>query len=166
MKKLVLLAALSMLSVSAKAEAVFGIENYTANTFITVNGKAPTVDVFFSIDGPSGKVYQVGSPTTTQWTVTPPMVGQFDFGMGIIPGVTGGQAANVTWNLWTAAGETATASWSQPTADWNPAAVPPAPAVGPAGLFPNVNLTTTIPEPSTIALGMLGAAALLLRRRQ
>ena len=169
MKKLALLAALSMVSASAMADAVVGLENWTAGTTITVNGKAPTADVFFTLTGPGGLVYASGDKTQTQFTVGKADLGNFDVGTGVIPGVTGGQAASLKWDLWTAAGEKASVSWSQATADWNPAAVPPTPAIGPAGTFPNVNLVAgtvpPIPEPSTIALGMIGAAALLLRRR-
>jgi len=94
----------------------------------------------------------------------------------VVPGVAGGgTAAGVTMRAWeTAAGSyeaaqgTAFLSGSSAPIDvaglGNPAGAPPTPAANLLGL--QGFQITAVPEPSTIALGVLGAAALLLRRRK
>jgi hypothetical protein len=165
MKKLALLAALSVVSVSVMADATIGIENYTANTpiFELTAGTAPTTDVFCQLLG-NGSV-------VSSFTVAKADAGFFDNGVGVVAGAADNSMVNFEFRAWTVGtwpptdGLWAQGSWSQATGSWNPAAVPPTPAMGPAGNFPSLTLGP-IPEPSTIALGMLGAAALLLRRRK
>jgi len=101
--------------------------------------------------------------------------GYFDYGLGIVPGVTGAGPAQFELRAWEgasydAAANKATKSWQQPTTAWD--STPPNPPPGsPAALQIPSNLLVgpagpIIPEPSTIALGLLGAAALLIRRRK
>lgn len=170
MKKLALLAALSVVSVSVMADATINIENYTANTpiFELTAGTAPTADVFCELLG--------GGKVVSAFKVGKADAGFFDNGVAVVPGAADNSTVAFTFRAWTAGaaypgtGLSAEASWSQATGSWNPAAVPPAPAMGPSGNFPSLILKAgtgpVIPEPSTIALGMIGAAALLLRRRK
>lgn len=166
MKKLALLAALSVVSVSVMADATIGIENYTANTpiFELTAGTAPTTDVFCQLLG-NGSV-------VSSFTVAKADAGFFDNGVGVVAGAADNSTVNFTFRAWTVGaaypgtGLAGEVSWSQATGSWNPAAVPPTPAMGPAVALPSSVVLGAIPEPSTIALGMLGAAALLLRRRK
>ncbi len=97
--------------------------------------------------------------------------GYFDFGYVVVPGVTAAADAFFQVKAWKGATfDTATENglstvWSQKTASWNND--PMTPMSGDDGNMPSFIVTTAvIPEPSTIALGLLGVAALLLRRRQ
>lgn len=85
-----------------------------------------------------------------------------------IPGIAGGSTAFIQMKVWDGA------SFASPKSAFGQSGVipvvlggggvPPAPAAALAGLA-TFNLTA-VPEPSTIALGALGVAALLLRRRK
>jgi len=104
--------------------------------------------------------------------------GYWNFGTDftrVIPGIAGGSSAWIMIRVWdsTKGADYATAKAAgSPWGDSTPIQVtlggagspPSVPAVL-AGLTP-FTLTAAVPEPSTIALGMLGAAALLLRRRK
>jgi hypothetical protein len=93
--------------------------------------------------------------------------GNFDAGYGLATGVPSLGTAALTLRVWKGAATfdmsnfKGTLSWTQAVGD-NPAAPTlPTPA--------KLNIPTSIiilPEPSTIALGMLGAAALFVRRRK
>lgn len=94
-----------------------------------------------------------------------------------VPGVPAGGSAPIRMRAWeTAAGSYDAASAAGSTflrgesneitvtgLGGTPAGAPPIPAPGLSGLQ---GFALVVPEPSTIALGVLGAAALLLRRRK
>lgn len=95
--------------------------------------------------------------------------GFFFGGVGVVFGVADYSTAEFTLRAWTA-GNTfddamykGSISWSQQTGGWNPNAVPPAPPMGPSLANP---VFIMLPEPSTIALGVIGGAAMLLPRRK
>jgi len=99
--------------------------------------------------------------------------GYFDAGaVGIVPGVAAGGTGEfqlVAWEGATLAGaknSVTSSKWQQATKGED--VEPPALPVGidlqvPAGLTLKAG---AVPEPSTIALGLIGAAALLIRRRK
>lgn len=100
--------------------------------------------------------------------------GFFDAGVGVVPGVV--DRATACFQLWLCQARQGqvdfgvdrinqTARWSQATGAWDPAAQPPLPPAGPPLQLPIPTWVVDIPEPSTLALGLLGAAALFLRRR-
>lgn len=99
------------------------------------------------------------------------LAGFFDGGVGVVPGVAPNATATFQLVAFTGTDPSKgvkSATWTQPTGSWDPGAVPPAPPAGPslqnpAGL--TVGGAPPIPEPSTIALGLLGLGALLIRRR-
>jgi len=97
--------------------------------------------------------------------------GYFDGGIGNV-GPTDGATVTFTAHAWKGdatptgwqtATESATATWTQATGANSPPNLP-----APAGLqLPSLTITTTnIPEPTTIALGLIGAAGLLFFRRK
>jgi hypothetical protein len=163
MKKLALLAALSMVSVSAMADATITLNNWDSDKaiFSLKEGTIATGNVFCELLG-DGKVV---SAFTAQ-------DGYFDNGVGVVPGAADNATVSFTLRAWTegaafpGTGLKGEVSWSQATGSWNSAAVPAVPATGPAMAIPSSIVLGPVPEPSTIALGVLGAAALLLRRRK
>lgn len=108
-----------------------------------------------------------------------PVAGFVSGGTRTITGIAPGGAADVAMRAWSkaagatyeaalATGNPAYLAGTSPTlslaATGNPSAIPPGAAVSLAGL--QSFAVTPVPEPSTIALGVLGGAALLLRRRK
>jgi hypothetical protein len=95
----------------------------------------------------------------------------------VVTGVPGGQTASLQIRVWDNAGGTIT-SWEQATIRGqsdvfqvaslgDPTSNPPGVPVDPVGFGVRADpYTLNIPEPTTIALGLIGAAALMLRRRK
>jgi hypothetical protein len=174
MKKLVIIAALMMGLTAAYAQkATVLLNNYDADKpiFAGAVGTLAGTDVMWQLLGNGAPVTETGSGTS----IFPVSVdaGYFDVGVGVVAGVTAGDTVNFELRAWkgadyASATESGSVSWSQATGSWNDAAVPPAPPSGPALAVPGSVLVTTtvIPEPSTIALGLLGLGALLIRRRK
>jgi hypothetical protein len=86
----------------------------------------------------------------------------------IVPGVASGANATFVVRAW----KTSAGSYDNSAIDGRGESAPFTVAVG-GGQLPPANLTTlqgfsvtAVPEPATIALGVLGAAALVLRRRK
>jgi hypothetical protein len=96
--------------------------------------------------------------------------GMFFGGTGSVPGLAPSATTEFTLRAWRGATsydtavERGSATWSQATGSWDSAAVPPAPPGGPD--MQNPAVVIVIPEPSTIALGLLGGFALLFFRRK
>ncbi len=95
--------------------------------------------------------------------------GFFDGGVGVVPGVTAG--ATATFQLTGFVGTNPlrpapfeTATWTQATGTWDDTAIPPQPPTGPVLQVPP--LSVRAPEPTTIALGMLGLGAMFLSWRK
>jgi len=115
----------------------------------------------------------VGGALTSLATVQPQADGYFDAGVLVIPGVAGGATASLQVRAWVGATTYAAApsqgsvSFTQTAGSWDDAAVPPAPKTGPDVAMGSLTVgPAVIPEPSTIALALLGAGALLIRRRK
>ena len=96
--------------------------------------------------------------------------GFFDGGIGNIPGLADGAQATFvayTWKgdatpgAWANATESATATWTQATGANTPPNLPSPTALN----LPSMTITI-IPEPTTLALGLIGAAGLLFFRRK
>jgi hypothetical protein len=88
-----------------------------------------------------------------------------------VPGIAGGAKANVVFKAWEAAGGTSFEA-AQASGKYFGQSAALEITLGNAGSPPSLPAVLTgltsfslVPEPSTVALGMLGAAALLLRRR-
>jgi len=191
MKKLALLAALTLMGMSANcfaaAEATVTLNNFDSNIPVlyvaSAGGTAVAAPGSANINvqlmgGPSATQLQPVVPSGGGSAVIPVagtaaggVAGFFDGGVGVVPGVAAN--ATATFQLWafvgsTPSGQYASATWTQATGSWDPTVVPPAPATGPTLAIPSGGVTVggaTIPEPSTIALGLLGLGALLIRRR-
>jgi hypothetical protein len=167
MKKLAIIAALAAATLTSYAQkAVVTLNNYTPDSpvyYLTKGTVAPT-SLAFSITTAAGAALQdtAGNNLTFVWDSP----GYFDLQTAVIPGVTGGANVDLTFKAWNPATptESVTATWSQATANW---AGVPSPASGPDLALPTgLTVTGVVPEPTTLALGLIGAAALMLRRRK
>ncbi len=176
MKRLALLAALIIGSAASSFAAVGTVmlNNYDADKAVfldTAGTKAPMDSVFFELLG-NGALVQNTTDGSTKWSINAE-AGYFDTGVGIVPGVAA-NATGVNFELrgyvgasWATGTKIGSITWTQAVGSWDNTAQPPAPPSGAALALPgNLLVKTAIPEPSTIALGLLGAAALLIRRRK
>lgn len=179
MKKLVILAALVLGSLSAMAQGRFVMANGSSGPNGAVNAPVTDTDGTTKASGAafSAQAYiaTVGSqnylPVGTPVQFSSTVLGYF-LGGSLITATTGD--VSVLVRVYQTALGSYTVAAATPGAkigSFNPVTVTL--ATGPAGdpvlvgLLP-LTLTTvaSIPEPSTIALGVVGAAALLLRRRR
>jgi len=185
MKKLALLAAMTLMGMSASCWAAVNatvlLNNFDSNNpimYIAPGGSAPGVAGPLSaninvqlLGGPSAGQLQpvVIAGSTTSVIPLSAVDGFFDGGVGVVPGVTAG--ATATFQLLAFVGTDPSkatgnfATWTQATGKWDdtPPAVPPS---GPSLQVPAGVTVGAVPEPSTIALGLLGLGALLIRRRK
>lgn len=180
MKKLLaVLTVLAVVSVSSKAFAApadggtVNLTNYDSNNpifFGTTATRLPTAGALVQVlGGPQGGAIQVLANGTglNMFTLTEP--GFFDGGFGAVPGTAENGQASLQVRAWVNGTSFATATGGTgATAVYNNAlgsnpALPnlPVPA---ANTMPS--FTVLIPEPSTVILGLLGAGALLFRRRK
>jgi len=97
--------------------------------------------------------------------------GFFDLGFQVIPGVPDNSTVNFelrAWNIgftWPGNQYAGSVSWIQVTGSWDPKATPSTPITGPSLAIPYSVSLGYIPEPSSMVLGILGAAALYFSRR-
>lgn len=171
-KTLALAAALTALcTVSALADATVALNNYGTGAGQIFYNNATTLA---PIDGTWVQLYSGGTALNDNTGVGATALSEPGFfygGVVSIPGATENSTASVTlraWRgatTWDAATERGEATWTQATGSWNPNATPPAPPAGPDLTNPAI-VISVIPEPSTIALGLLGGAALLFFRRK
>jgi len=167
-KVLAFLAAVSAISGSAYATGAVLLNNYDADKpifYLTAGSVANGSDFYAQVlsgttvlaNNSGVNTFQIGSD------------GSFDFGFADVPG-TADNAPDVSLTLrafkgtsWDTATYQGSVTWSQ-TLGANPGGVtlPTAATLN----VPTSVIISPIPEPSTIALGMLGAAALLIRRRK
>jgi len=144
------------------------LNNYgtSAGAIKTDTGLLPTDAWIEVLAGPVGGVQAVLGAK-----FNPLEPGFFDNQTVVIPGVAAGADASFTVRAWTGTASFGDAlvkgstTFTQKTGSWNDAATPPAPLTGPDLAMPSFTVTA-VPEPSTIVLGALGAAALLIRRRK
>jgi hypothetical protein len=99
--------------------------------------------------------------------------GYFDLSGVALNAVAANASANFEVRAWTGAAtfDAATikgqsAVFTQTVGSYNNAATPPGPVTGPDLNVPTFSIGVSVPEPTTIALAMLGAAGLLIRRRK
>lgn len=175
MKKSLVIAGLALMGAAVQSYgAVSGVvlaDNYGtgAGTISDASGLAPAtayVEVWAGAVGGAQSLIASGN------LVEP---GFFDLGAAVIPGVAGGGTASFTVKAWEgatsydAATLKGTASWQQSSlGSFDDSIQPPPVKQGPELNMPAITIgagTPVIPEPTTIALGLLGAAALFIRRR-
>jgi hypothetical protein len=174
MKKLLLSVAALMVAVTA-----FGQGQVNFSNRVTGQIDAPV----FLVDGttlvPSGARYQAqiygGSAGTAESALTAQgasanflLAGYFIANARQIGGVPGGSAAAVQVRVWDT---TTGTSWDNATIRGESNVIDPLTLVAAPGTPPNLSGLQSfslyvVPEPSTIALGVLGAAALLFARRR
>lgn len=184
MKKTVLLSAIAMIGISAQClaqKATVLLNNYDANYAILYqfNWFAPreaaplnrNVNVQI-LGGPSAQQLEpvTIAGTTTSLIPISLIPGFFDAGVGVVPGVTAGSTA--TFKLLVFLGSyhppgANTFTWTQTTGSWDDTAIPPQPPTGPPLQIPPgvIVVVDTVPEASTVALGLVGLGALFLYRR-
>jgi len=181
-KVLALLASLTLLGTAATSygSATVWLNNYDPALNLIYTGSVGSgnelsggwVEFFGGPQG--GALKQIANNNgATKFAVGELLPGMFDGLLGIIPDVADNAAVTIRARIWSGAADfDAAVSGLKPVADvqWNQNAGawagPPSPPSGAAMQFPaNVTLNV-VPEPSTIALGLLGAAALLIRRRK
>jgi hypothetical protein len=179
MKKTLLLCGLALF---ALAGSTYGQGQVTvinsATSAITVGGtNAPTtlgggltVGLY---GGPAGSAESALTLAGTASFIAP---GRFNGPTATINGVAGGANATLQVRAWSGASFTSAQGtlgqfwgksvlWTQ--ALGGPSPTPPNPITGtPPGGLSTFSLTQTVPEPSTIALGLLGLGALALFRRR
>jgi hypothetical protein len=178
MKKLLVAMTCALITVSAYGQGTINFAN-SAGTLITYQGTGVpvgqyTVALLYSATDPLGNASSMSSIATTGIS---PLAGRFLGGTATTPAST--PAGNVAWF--------AVQAWQNTFASYA-AAVAGGGIVGTSSIFslatggggsppgPATSLTAPggftglavapVPEPSTIALGVLGVAALLLRRRK
>jgi len=187
-KTIAVLASLAVMGSAADcmAAAVVNMNNYDANIPIMFKADAasaaiaaPGIGTYVQLWG--GAVGGPLAPVTLNST-TDSIIngiddgGFFDKGVGVIAGLADKAQADLELRAWRgaatydAASLTGSVKWTQATGGWAMTASPPGTPDNIALNIPASGLTIgpsgVIPEPSSIALGLLGAAALLIRRRK
>lgn len=171
MKKLAILAAAAMMTVGAYAQGTVNNANFVSGVLdapvFDVDGTTRLAGANYMAQlyaGPAGgSLAAIGSPVAFK---TGSGAGYFLGGAATIPTVAPGANADIKIVAFQGASEAsavATGSSSVFTVQTGGAGNPPG---LPANLVGLTSFSLQVPEPSTIALGILGAAALLLRRRK
>jgi len=168
----------SALSSQAATVGVVNLSNYeTMQAILGVNGTAVDaantyVQLSYTVGGDAAALAATTSGAT-QWTLDDG--GYFDMGTGVLStGAAGAASVTFTLQAWTGATSYAAATtkgaltWTQAAGSWNQDAQPPQTPPSVTLAMPGTLTLTTevVPEPSTIALGLIGAGALLIRRRK
>lgn len=157
-------------SANAWALATISLNNYDSGNpifYYQVGTLVPASGTFVELITPGGAVTLAGDSSSLI-----PMVedGFFFGGIGIVPNLPDNAATQFTLRVWRvsttfeSSWERTSISWTQTTGSWNPDAVPPAPPTAPVMQVPHGLVFPLIPEPSTIALCLIGGAAMLLFR--
>jgi len=174
MKKLLIAIAAVMITASSYGQGAVVFRNRVAGSFDApiVQASNPALGAG-EIAGMKAQLFLVGAggaltpltPTTTFAATTGAAAKYLSSQDVIVPGATGG---DVTLRLRVFNGDTYESSLAQgESADFTATpGVAPNPPANLTGLGNNNILVTVVPEPSTIALGVLGLGALLLRRRK
>jgi len=177
MKKTLLLCGLAVL---ALAGSVYGQGQVSminsATTAVTLPGGTTGVPTTFNVQlwaGPAGTAETALTLAGTGTFVAP---GRYNGGAVTINGVAGGASAALQVRAWSGAATYAaavttqnafwgkSAVWTQVTG--GPAPNPPTAITGTPGVNAFTVTQNPIPEPSTIALGLLGLGAVALFRRR
>jgi len=153
MKKFVLTALCALISVSAFAQGTIQLSNI-GKGIVTIDGAAA---------GPGSATVQYADADNNLVGGTASILGAgfFSGGSTTLEGLTGEVSLKLAGTV-----DGANYSFSDPfTVTLGGAGTPPSPAAALPGDFSGLNIST-IPEPSTIALAVLGGAALFFRRRK
>jgi hypothetical protein len=155
MKKFVLTALCALVSVSAFAQGTIQLSNI-GKGIVTIDGEAAG-------PGKATVSYADANNNLVGGTASILGAGFFSAGSTTLEGLTGEVSLKLAG--WVDGGEP---SFSDPfTVTLGGAGTPPSPAAALPGDFSGLNITTTVvPEPSTVALAILGGAALFFRRRK
>jgi hypothetical protein len=168
---LLLAAALAPLSAAA-ADGFVRLSNYPGNNpifFFTTSTRLPVDGSFVQVlGGPRDGSLQVLSSSTGQTVFTLTEPGFFDAGFGVVPGVPEGTSGFFQLKAWrnapdfeTALRTTGVVGQSVMFSALTGTVTEPAQLETPSFLM----CADCVPEPSTFLLGLLGAGALLVRRR-
>jgi hypothetical protein len=188
-KTIAVLASLAVMGSAAEcmAAAVVNLNNYDSNVpimyqataggaIVTAPAAGTYVQLLGAATGGTPVATTIGSTTDTSFSGIDDG-GFFDKGVAVIPGVADKASVDLQLQAWTGAATYAdaslkgsTAKWTQASGGWNTTSSPPGTPDSVVLNIPASGLTiaptSAVPEPSTIALGLLGAAALLIRRRK
>jgi hypothetical protein len=160
------------MAMAAKTYAVgtLWLENYTADkaVFKITQGTKLAEPAFVSLYAgmPGETLTQIFTTASPYDFAGDP--GYFDAGVVQLGTLAGNANLSFRVDVWTGS-RTApvligqSLPWTQQAGTYTPTE-PPTPPTGPSAAIPN-NITL-VPEPSTIALGLLGLGALLIRRRK
>ena len=175
-KLLVIVCVLCAAAVSTFAQGVINFNNSTTSKILLEDGTAApvgslTVGLFYNPNADATDISTFSLAATTGIKLP----GIFSGGVIEIPGSKAGDIVAITVKAWSAsfadyaAAETGgglVGTWDQILKVSLGGGTLPTPSLAASG-FTGFQVATAavIPEPSTIALGILGAAALLLRRR-
>lgn len=194
MKKLLLIATCMLASLAAYAQGTVTFSNFglpavkfgtTADVPVALQGTSVPIGTAASPSDFRAALYWLNPSTSAFEQIgaaasIAPLAGVFSAGTRTTGTATaGGTTAQFqvrvwsngttlsTWEAAAASGDPSvyvgdSATFSNGTG--NPNSVPPGAAVALSG-FPGVSNVRPVPEPSIVALGLLGAAALLIRRR-
>lgn len=182
MKKLLTSLGLSILlaadsSSYAATEGQVVLNNYDSNMPVLAVGGGNAATFYWQVLGGSvsGTLFAIVSGNTALNVNEQDAPGFFDAGFGRIPSVLGGANADLQVLAWqgtpsdtfeTATIRGNTAVFTQAVGTYTPAgALPPSDSPLPL-LMPTQIQLAVVPEPSTIALGVLGGLGLLFRRRK
>ena len=157
-------------SIHSRADSTVRLNNRDANQPIYDNNlQTPAFGPEYYVEVLAGPVGGVLSPITlagsteTHFPFTEP--GYFDAGVGIIPGVMDGGPADFMIRAWKKSADFVadglSAKWTQLTGSWNPVSGSPDAASTPVLKIPSITvINVPVPEPATIALGLLGLTLL------
>lgn len=168
-KVLAFVAAVTAISGSVFADGAVNLTTWDSGKpifYLTDGSLAGGADFYAEVLSGGAAIVSTTPGAGSKFSIDPD--GNFDAGFGLATGVDPLGTTTLTLRAWKGAATYAEAaakgevSWSQAVGD-NPAAptLPNAVALN----VPS-SVIIQVPEPSTIALGMLGAAALLIRRRK
>jgi len=145
------------------------------------NGANYSIALYYGVGANATSLSQVPGAITTFDTsggATPAngFPGSWDAGGGVfatVPGVANGTVGTFQLQAWYNGGGTLTLAQAAAAGDpWGVSSTANITLNGPPGVPSTLNpitsfsLTTTVPEPSTIALGVIGASAFLMRLRR
>jgi len=179
MKKLLVTLAAVLVSASTFAQGTIKFNNrltgqvdapvsYLVNT-VGAGSQATAMAQLYLIPANGGTPVALTPATTFRTTSAAAMFYVNEPTSGIIvPGVAAGSTANIQLRAWVGAASYETAL-QRGESNIIPVSLGGTPAVGapiPDAVLTGLQGFTIVPEPSTVAFGILGAAALLFRRRK
>lgn len=183
MKRTAIALSIALTALTALGQGTLNFNTKTVSALVTVGGTAVTgpsyMGQLYVANPAAGNAFQaVGSPVAFYSGGVGSLKGYITTGGEVAVGfLAGGTSAQVMLKAWnSAAGSSFEAASGSATGIvgssapitvtlGNPLAVPPGTPADLTGLA-GFAVTAVIPEPSTIALGLLGVAGLLIRRRK